>query len=434
MKKTFSVILFSLLLIVPAFSATINIPGDYDTIQEGIDAAVNGDIVLVADGTYTGEGNKNIDFTGKSITVRSSGGADVCIIDCESDGRAFYFHTDEGAGSVLEGFQIINGYVAGEYPEGCGGAIFCDGASPAISDCIFTGNTASNEAADFGYTQHIDPYSLPVDSTTNAYGGGIFLRESDAVITDCAFDSNTAYNYGGGLAATESNPSLVSCTFTANSAGNFGGGLLFTTGSDGSLTDCLVDSNHAFFYAGGIYIGASNTALERCSVVGNTCDNVGGGIYAYFNSEPNITYSIIDGNHAENYGGGFYGHTVTATIENNIICNNTGFGGLYFVDADESVVRNNDASGNELENFSGSGMPNNLGETETVNFNMDDCDEYYNIQLDPMFDNTPGAEPYTLTANSPCLDAGNPGDSRNNDSTFAELGKNYYEQKDYLSN
>ncbi|MCH9022482.1 MAG: hypothetical protein IID32_06930, partial [Planctomycetes bacterium] len=49
-------------------AATINVPGDQPTIQAGIDAAVNGDEVVVAPGTY----NEIIDFLGKAITVRSA--------------------------------------------------------------------------------------------------------------------------------------------------------------------------------------------------------------------------------------------------------------------------------------------------------------------------------------------------------------------------
>ena len=50
----------------------------YDAIQEGINAAVSGvDDVLVKDGTYTGTGNKDLDFGGKAITVQSENGPDV---------------------------------------------------------------------------------------------------------------------------------------------------------------------------------------------------------------------------------------------------------------------------------------------------------------------------------------------------------------------
>jgi len=92
-----------------SFAATITVPGDQSTIQAGIDAASDGDTVLVADGTYTGEGNKNLDFKGKAITVKSESGAENCIIDCENDGQGFYFHSGEGAGSLLSGFTITNG-------------------------------------------------------------------------------------------------------------------------------------------------------------------------------------------------------------------------------------------------------------------------------------------------------------------------------------
>ena len=67
----------------PAAADIINVPGDFPTIQAGMDAAMNGDEVVVADGIYTGDGNRDLDFGGKLITVRSANGPDNCIIDCE---------------------------------------------------------------------------------------------------------------------------------------------------------------------------------------------------------------------------------------------------------------------------------------------------------------------------------------------------------------
>jgi hypothetical protein len=49
------------------YGATINIPGDMPTIQEGIDEASDGDIVLIAPGTY----HENILLDGKTITLAS---------------------------------------------------------------------------------------------------------------------------------------------------------------------------------------------------------------------------------------------------------------------------------------------------------------------------------------------------------------------------
>ena len=73
-------------------ATTIHIPADQPTIQAGIDASVDGDTVLVADGTYTGYGNRNIDFLGKAIVVISENGPESCIIDCEWGGRGYSFH------------------------------------------------------------------------------------------------------------------------------------------------------------------------------------------------------------------------------------------------------------------------------------------------------------------------------------------------------
>ncbi len=72
-------IFFFIVFTIPAlaFTKTIHVPGDYHTIQEAIDASVNGDTVLVAPGTYV----ENINFNGKAIIVKGSGGADVTVID-----------------------------------------------------------------------------------------------------------------------------------------------------------------------------------------------------------------------------------------------------------------------------------------------------------------------------------------------------------------
>jgi hypothetical protein len=146
------------------------VPSQYPTIQKAINASRDGDVVIVAPGTYTGGGNRDIDFKGKAITVRSENGPVSCIIDCqgtkEEPHRGFCFYNGEANDSVVEGFTITNGYAGygdvwifasndtasatGEV-EGQssfywdyvgGGAIACINASPVISHCIIRGNTA----------------------------------------------------------------------------------------------------------------------------------------------------------------------------------------------------------------------------------------------------------------------------------------------------
>lgn len=65
-------------------AATLYVPSDWDTIQNGIDQANDGETVMVSDGLYAGYGNVDLDFSGKSITLRSENGAAHTVIDCQS--------------------------------------------------------------------------------------------------------------------------------------------------------------------------------------------------------------------------------------------------------------------------------------------------------------------------------------------------------------
>ena len=118
---------------------TINVgPGQtHTTIQSGIDAANNGDTVLVAPGTY----NENINFNGKAITVTSSGGAANTIIDGgAAPGLAVVaFQSDETRNSVLSNFTIRNGGLV-TFTSPAGGGIYVSGAAPTIFNNIITAN------------------------------------------------------------------------------------------------------------------------------------------------------------------------------------------------------------------------------------------------------------------------------------------------------
>ena len=110
----------------------LHVPIEVPTIQDAIDYAANGVTVIVADGVYTGTGNRDIDFLGKAITVRSENGPNNCVIDCNGEGRGFEFRSGEDANSVLAGFTITNSR----------GAIRCLISSPKITNCTISGNTS----------------------------------------------------------------------------------------------------------------------------------------------------------------------------------------------------------------------------------------------------------------------------------------------------
>ncbi|MCA8962212.1 MAG: hypothetical protein KDC38_16920, partial [Planctomycetes bacterium] len=130
--------LLAALSITTLGAAQIQVPGDQPTIQSAILVAAPGDEVVVAPGTYS----EAIDFLGKAIVVRSSGGAATTTLDGLSLPSSIVTFTNaEGADSVLEGFTMTQGQ--GTVPSGFthrGLAIYIVGASPTIRECVIEDN------------------------------------------------------------------------------------------------------------------------------------------------------------------------------------------------------------------------------------------------------------------------------------------------------
>ncbi len=250
-----------------AFATVIHVPADQPTIQAGINAAANGDTVLVADGTYKGIDNRDISYGGKSILVKSERGPDSCVIDCEGLGRGFDFFNNEPQSATLDGFTITNGNGGNE-----GGALrVVNEASPTMKNCILYGNTASYGGAFFisgtGVPRIIDCEFLNNTAINNG-GGVVWWIESSSSITGCVFANNTANSGGGGLdvlCTSVMQVTLTNCTFVRNSAG--GGGAINNCAPI-EIRNCII----AFNLQGGAYTCGTVTTLS-CS---NVFSNVGG--------------------------------------------------------------------------------------------------------------------------------------------------------------
>ncbi len=392
-----------------SFPATIEVPRDFATIQEAIDSAADGDIVEVSPGTYTGDGNWDIDFRGKAITVRSTAGPEQTIIDCAEPGdstsneghRGFYFHQAEGPSSVLRGFTIIGALIPGsEIPPDhaswnsspahpVGGGIYCEFSSPSIIDCVIKqcsaelgggiGSVGGAPAIIDCVIEECHAGGLgPAES--GGYGAGIALIRGfesmdinkKAMIINCKIRENVGYynSRGAGVYCWQSEALLANCDISFNSArGNIEGG--------------------------GIYCGGPSTSveLERCIISNNTAE-AGGGIFASSPAYVRVTNCTIADNRLSepqmSLGGGIHSVGSDIVIRNSIVWNNDGTAVLLYEPVSENPVL------------------------------------YSNIDTDPLFASAAGDD-YHLRSifgrydsglgqwvtdhnDSPCIDAGDPQD------------------------
>lgn len=320
MKRIYLTALILLTIPTICFSATIHVPGDQATIQAGIDAAVNGDTVLVAPGTYV----ENIKFNGKRITLTSSGGAAVTVIDGNQAARVVTFSSAESSNSVLDGFTITNGAP----PTGQnGGGIYCYFHShPTIRNNIISGNGPAYWGGGIACYLYCSPDITNNTITHNAAitGGGIACtNDCHPDIMDNVISSNVASMDGGGLSCLyDSFPRIANNTISENSAGERGGGISFAGESSPKVFYNILSNNTAQ-YGGGILCDDSSPVIMNNMLMGNTVSGAGAGIACFDDSSPTITNVTVVTNTARLKGGGIYCVALCSpTVRNSILWDN----------------------------------------------------------------------------------------------------------------
>jgi predicted outer membrane repeat protein len=272
--------------------AVLLVPAAYPTVQSAINAAANGDEVHVAAGTYAGPGNRDLDPQGKAIRIHGLGGLAGTILDCQgsagSPHRGFFIGAG-GAGLVIEGFTVRNGFEAG------GGGIRVEGASPTIKDVRVENCSCLGDGGGVYVGPGFSAFGAPTfqncvfaSNTAPSLGGGAFVVGNviqdaiGATFTNCTFDANQAVNRGGGLCTLVFPAvSLSGCTFTGNAATapwGFGGGMSIEYGTNLAAQNCVFTTNAAG-NGGGAGIFANATAvLTGCNFANNVATSGGGGL------------------------------------------------------------------------------------------------------------------------------------------------------------
>ena len=361
------IIIVLVLNILPnVYAAIIYVPQDQKTIQAGINVAVDGDTVLVADGLYTGEGNVNIDFKGKQITVKSQNGPKSTIITCgkKANTRGFSFTNKETNASVLEGLTIKNGV------HDKGGGIYCNNASPTIKNCIIELNSSgiyaknsdivildtsiiNNHGTGIYFISNIDELLVDREIPTverriiectisrNAGSGIVSLETGGTIIKDSTITQNqrrgivaTSFHFGtqitnceisgntgGGVECSEYSGVKLQDSIIKQNTGDIGGGIYGSPSGRIEVTNCIIAENIAR-RGGGIASTSKfdGPKITNCTITRNIAEERGGGVYAVlFGADLIMLNSIVWGNSSNGTHPEFFGTGPSITIRNSNI-------------------------------------------------------------------------------------------------------------------
>jgi parallel beta-helix repeat protein len=244
----------------------------FATIQQGIDAVIDGGRILVT-GDSVGIFNERLIIDEKVLYIQ--GGYDFnfkairgyTTLSGERQGRPIVYVNVRG-GFLCE-FIIRDGY------ERDGGGIYFLNSSPTITDC----NITENESKDDGgaiYCFNSAPRIQYCTITRNYIGdgGAIYLRYSAPIFRQCTITGNQA-DVGGGIYMRKSTPQIINCTITQNIARSKGGGIYCRQGSAPVVSNCIISDNTSVSNGGSIEsFEESSLTISNCVIKGNKPNGV----------------------------------------------------------------------------------------------------------------------------------------------------------------
>lgn len=266
--------------------------GDFKAIQPAVDAAVDGDTLLLSDGIYTGARNRNIDLQGKALTIKSRNGSDATVIDCMGAAECGFILPSHNYDVVLSGLSIQHATDAAVYCgqftdvqiENCNLSQNGFGVRNLLFSIISVSDSSITENSFNGIYCHMGSLAMEDCSVTSNGDDGIFVDDdSFADITNCIVKKNK----GCGLYFRQSFADVVNCAIT----GNQGDGIV-TTESLSYLVNCTVAAN---LKSGIVVSSFGSLDLKNCILWGNGQGSIVIEYYPYGRPTVAVSFSCIQG-------------------------------------------------------------------------------------------------------------------------------------------
>ncbi len=381
MKRLLVLLVLSGLVLTPASgtSAVIYVPSEQPTIQAGVNAAAEGDTVIVAPGIYS----ESVLLYGGPMTLRSQGGPAITIIDALAFSQGFLVYGTVGEGTILRGFTVQSGTTAGVtcmsgtaptienmiLTQNFGPGILAFSASPTVSDCMFYSNydcgaticegSSTFTGCDFhgegvfieggaqvglkdctfggsgsyverelrGPAVKVEGSELTAQGCTfSDYSGQSALSlysTGPIIIEDCEFLRN--FNdlgpaiYCEGSGSNDTPVAVTRTLFEDNSSWDNGGAIVLRWSESASFTDCTFRSNSTSGLGGAVSThDVATVSYSACEFYGNHCDDEGGAVRAYGPTacELLIDHCLFVDNSCDDRGGSIRISACTGLISN----------------------------------------------------------------------------------------------------------------------
>ncbi len=396
----------------------LNVPEDFQTIEAAFNVIREGDTILAQPGVY----QVHLEIEDHSFTLASNylmdlnpESVDSTIIESTGNSSALL------SGLFDRGTLTIIGLTFQNCEGSAGGAIDIDGGHRIkLENVKFKGNHS------------------------NSYGGGIGIQNCDTVeIRDAQFRGNSSGGSGGAVTLKNIEIALLERVDCIDDSSSSAGGGIHIGNSTVTMNECVVSGNTSR-YGGGIFVDIESTVeINHSKITNNRAIRDGGGIMHDDRGSIRMDQVLVANNSAHDRGGGIIGLGAEMILTRVTLIGNTARTAQSMrIDLGSEILLSNSLirdEGESLLSCEEGGMQNTLrisycnfsGGRESIvdNGNADVFWLDGNIDADPLFLDPENGD-YSLTAGSPCIDAGAPDSPHDPDGTRADMGAFYFRQKD----